>query len=472
MAASPPKPIVTSWDVFDTLVARFTPNPHAVFQLIEAERNAPGFVARRMDAQAALDRAGQPYVLHDIYRRMAAGGLPIAEARALLRHEVETERSLLFPIRRNVARVEPPDLIISDMYLAPETIAGFLFDICDLHTHLPIVRSNWGKHTGTIWPLVLGSYVIRRHVGDNPASDVKVPASFGIACELVQDSQPTAWEAKLQELGLRQLALIQREVRLRCIPPDATPFHAATIGPYASLLICFSLHLRHRFGTDAEFAFLSRSADELARVFAGLFPETPTRSLDISRRLTLDAKLDPIFTAGITPATVVVDMVGTGRSFFRFAERNGGPGRALILFAFLELLLNPAERAVAERRAAEGRLDHVCRIGGGGLTHWRLEHLLQSHYPPVSLVALDPRSGGAVRRFGATELDQTEARLVGWKSASVTELVRTIRRRGLADPGPAPVVAVMEQAMRTIMADEAITAPFTSFLAREKMDWG
>ncbi len=76
MAVSPPKPIVTSWDVFDTLVARFVPNPHAVFQLIEAQRNAPGFVARRADAQAALDRIGQPYVLHDIYRRMAAGGCP------------------------------------------------------------------------------------------------------------------------------------------------------------------------------------------------------------------------------------------------------------------------------------------------------------------------------------------------------------------------------------------------------------
>jgi hypothetical protein len=411
-------------------------------------------------------------VLHDLYHRMAADGLPLPEARALLRHEVETERSLLFPIRRNVARVEPPDLIISDMYLAPETIAGFLFDVCNLHSHLPVIRSNWGKASGTIWPLVLASYVIRRHVGDNPASDGKVPSSFGIACELVPDSQPSAWEAKLQELGLRHLALIQREVRLRCTPPDATIFHAATVGPYASLLICFALHLRHRFGADAEFAFLSRSADEPARVFAGLFPEIPTRSLDISRRLTLDPDLDPIFTAGITPATVVVDMVGTGRSFFHFAERNGSPGRALILFAFLEVLLKPAERATAERRAADGRFAHVCRIGGGGLAHWRLEHLLQAYYPPIGGVALDVRSGGVVRRFGATELDQTEARLIGWKSASVTELVRTVQRRGLADPGPAPVVAVMDLAMRTIMAEEAITAPFTSFVAREKMDWG
>jgi hypothetical protein len=471
MASSPPKPIVTSWDVFDTLLARFTPNPNAVFQLIEAQRNAPGFVTRRLDAQAALDRIGRPYVLHDIYRRMAADGLPEAKARALLRHEVETERSLLFPIRRNTLRVEAPDLIISDMYLPPELIAGFLFDAGELHTHLPIIRSNWGKHTGTIWPLVLAAYVIRRHVGDNPASDLRVPSGFGIDCELVQDSHFTPWETRLQELGLVHLALIQREVRLRCIPPDATAFHAAAVGPYLTVLVCFAQHLTHRFGAGAEFAFLSRSADEPARVFAGLFPEFPVRSLDISRRLTSAADLDPVFAAGITPATVVVDMVGTGRSFFRFGERNGSPGRSLILFAFLDLLLNPAERAQAERRMEEGRFDHVCRITGGGLAHWRLEHLLQAHYPPVSFVALDSHSGGVVRRFGAAEMDQNEARLVGWKSAAVTELVRTLRRRGLADPGAGVVVTAMEQALRAILEDEAITAPFTSFLAREKMDW-
>src|SRR4051794_19963469 len=315
MAASPPRPIVTSWDVFDTLLARFTPDPCSVFQLVEAQRNAAGFVTRRLDAQAALDRIGWPDVLHDIYRQMVSDGLPQAEAQILLRHEVETERRLLLPIRRNVARVEPADLIISDMYLPPEIIAGFLFETCDLHVHQPLIRSNWGKHTGTIWPPILASYVIRRHVGDNPHADGKVPSGFGIDCELVQDAQLTAWEAKLRDLGLAHLALVQREVRLRCIPPDPTAFHAATVRPYFSLLVCFALFLLHRFGATAEFAFLSRSADELARVFAALFPEVRACTLDLSRRLVSDPQLDPVFTGTLTPATVVVDMVGTGRSF-------------------------------------------------------------------------------------------------------------------------------------------------------------
>jgi hypothetical protein len=411
-------------------------------------------------------------VLHDIYSQMVADGLPAAEARALLRTELAVETNLLFPIRRNVARVAADDLIISDMYLPPEAISAFLFEICDLHTHRPIIRSNWGKHTGTIWPLVLAQYVVRRHVGDNPASDIAVPSRFGIACELVPDAAPSAWETKLQELGLGQLALVQREVRLRTTPPGAEAFHTAVVGPYLTILVCFAIHLVHRFGPDAEFAFVSRSSDELGRVFIGLFPEIRARGINLSRRLAGDEAVGKLIAADLTPATVVVDMVGTGRSFLKFAERNGDPGRTLMLFAFLDLLLDESQRERAGQRQAAGRFTYALKITAGGRSHWALEHLLQSHYPPVGGLALDPRSGGVVRIFGAPELDRTEAELVAWKSAAVTELVRTVRRRGLPDPGAAPATAAMEQAMRAVVADQAIMAPFSSFRAREKMDWG
>jgi hypothetical protein len=108
------------------------------------------------------------------------------------------------------------------------------------------------------------------------------------------------------------------------------------------------MHLVHRFGADAEFAFLSRSSDELCRVFVSTFPDIPTRSLDISRRLAGDERMASMFAFGITPATVFVDMVGSGRSFFRFSESTGNPGRALILFAFLEGVLSGTERKKPE----------------------------------------------------------------------------------------------------------------------------
>jgi len=59
---------------------------------------------------------------------------------------------------------------------------------------------------------------------------------------------------------------------------------------------------------------------------------------------------------------------------------------------------------------------------------------------------------------------------VAWKSAAVTEFVRTARQRGLTDPGDAPVNAAMDNALQAILTDKDIMEPFTSFAAREQMD--
>lgn len=464
-----PKPVVSSWDVFDTLVARFIPNPLAVFDLVENQLGLEGFAQRRKEAQAALDRIGKPYVLNDIYRQMIATGTPAPEAASALRHEIATERSLLLPIRRLVEQVNPRDLIISDMYLPPEQISDILFDTCDLSLHRPLIRSNWGKHSGTLWPSVLRHYVVRRHVGDNPSADYEVPRRHGIHCELVRDAGFTAWEEKLQHLGLPGMALIQREVRLRQMPTEVSLFHEAVVGPYLTLLLCFALILPQRCGPQADFAFLSRDSDDLARVFAALFPEITARRVDLSRRLTRDGTMDAVLLDGIGPATVFVDMVASGRSFFHFSDRTNHPGQGLLAFCFLETMLNPADRTRAEERIASGRLAFQFRLSGGH--HWPLEHLLQSPYPPVAEVSLDPASGGIVRAYGENDLEPSEQALIGWKSAVITELVRTTLRRGLPIPSATVLLGALQEALQTILNEKRISEQFSSFRAREAMDF-
>jgi hypothetical protein len=472
MTTRPPKPVVTSWDVFDTLVSRFDPDPLAAFRAVGQAANVPGFFQRRLDAQAALNRLGQPYVVHDIYRRMVADGLAAEEARELLRQEIAVERQQMIPIQRNVARVAPTDLIISDMYLSPEIISAFLFEACGLQVHRPIIRSNWGKHTGTIWPLLLKDYVVRRHFGDNPHSDVAVPTRHKISCELVQDAKFSAWEQKLQELELAQLARIQREVRLRGITGAPTVFHDAVVGPYLTLLVCLAIGLRAHFGPDAQFAFLSRGADELARVFVAMFPEVPVRTIDMSRRLISGGEHDTMFAAAVTPETVVVDLVSSGRSFFRFAKRNGHPGRIFVACVFLDGLLSQRERDLAKQRMSQGRFQALYAPGGDPMQYLPLEHLAQSHYPPVAGLTGDPKSGGVVRQFGADDLDADEAGLIAWKSAVVTELVRTILRRGLRVPGKAAILNGPTEALRDLFSRPQIMNHFSSFRAREAMDGG
>lgn len=92
-----------------------------------------------------------------------------------------------------------------------------------------------------------------------------------------------------------------------------------------------------------------------------------------------------------------------------------------------------------------------------------------SQVPPVSRVAPDPRSGGVVRTYGTSELDQNEPRPVDWTSEAVTGLVRTLQRRATADRGVAPVVAAMQQAFSAITRDRGIIAPVTPFQDRERM---
>jgi hypothetical protein len=163
-------------------------------------------------------------------------------------------------------------------------------------------------------------------------------------------------------------------------------------------------------------------------------------------------------------------MVITGRSFFRFAERNGNPGRVFVACVFLLQLLSQDERDQAQKRTSEGRFRALHAQTDEALTFLPLEHLAQAPYPPVASLALDPASGGMVRSFGAGDLDADETRLIAWKSGVVTELIRTLLRRGLPAPREAAILSAPAAASREISSRPEIMAPFTSFNTREALD--
>jgi len=237
------KPLVNSWDVFDTLLTRFVLDPMQVFASIDRRHPGVDFMRRRLEAQAALDKIGRPYVIYEIYRQMAEGGVAPETAKALLREELATEKSVMLPVRKAVEQVAPTDLLISDMYLPGEVITALLAETCDLHWALPVIRSNWGKHSGTIWPKILQHYVIRTHYGDNAVADGAVPRKFGIETVLLRDIELTEWEQTVGRLGLGQLALIQRETRLRSLRQDAGVYENLAAGPYLGLLLGYAGYL-------------------------------------------------------------------------------------------------------------------------------------------------------------------------------------------------------------------------------------
>jgi hypothetical protein len=453
------RPIVNSWDVFDTLLTRFVPEPMQVFDLIE--KRAPGFKALRLGAQMALDKLGKPYVIYDIYAKMRELGLESAMSRALLREELAVERSLMLPIRRAVRQVAPSDLIISDMYLSGEIIQALLAEVCGLHGQYPIVRSNWGKHSGTIWPKLLERYVIRTHYGDNPAADGEIPRAFGIDTGLCRDIDPTPWEAGLREAGLIQLSLLQREARLRTLPEPAGPFETLACGPYLTLLAALAARLVEEFGEDAHFVFLSRDGDDFGAVFRALFPAVSCANADVSRRLARDAEMGPVFAEILKPGCVLVDGVSTGRSLRALLERIGTQDRRFAVLLFLDTLLSAEDQAAFTGTA----LFRASEFGGH---HHALELLLQSPYPPVMGLGFDAASGGLVRRFGHAELAGDEAARIGTKTELVSAFCRAILLRGLTPLTSAQTGLLLKSSLAAILGSGLPPALFPSFIAREK----
>lgn len=465
----PLRPIVSTWDVFDTLLARFV-DVNEIFQLVEARNPGSNFVQRRLAAQADLDRIGNPYVLYDIYDAMIEKGLPTQAARKLLGDEIAAERENLFPIRRNILRVEQQDLIVSDMYLPPELIDSFLFEIGEMTERLPLVASNWGKGTGTIWKELLQNYVIRFHHGDNPKSDYHIPVSMGISCEVVDDAKLTDWETTLHAMDLKYLARIQREVRLRSVEADFGLFQRLIVGPYLSLLVGYAVHLVQKFGESARFAFLSRDCDDLSRVFRVLFPGITAFNIDLSRKLLRDLKLDPFFASRIDGSTVVVDMLSTGRSFFMFADRTGAFGKTFAIFMFLEKLLSQKQKLALARHQKAGQFYYFQTVPESITKYTMFECLLQSHYPPVTSLTHDSKSGGVVRSYGMPELARSEQELISWKSRAVSELTRTLLRRGLDRPNETQTTQLLNKCASAILGAERVIHLFPSFYAREQAD--
>lgn len=455
------KPIVSSWDVFDTLVTRFLPNPKQVWQIMAQSYPDLNFAQRRMEAQLALDKLGKPYFLLDIYHVLVELGLTPEMAMTLYAEELKIEFSLLFPIKSAVERVAPGDLLITDMYIPGEIIEGWLSEICGLYGQLPIVQSNWGKHTGSIWPRLLKHYVIRGHSGDNPQSDFAIPGKFHISCNLVTDYKLTPWEQQLLECGGDQLALIQREARLRSLGYGASLYEQIAAGPYVSLLFSYAGFLAQTYENISTFGFLSRDCDGLSRIFRFLFPTKSAFNINLSRFLINQVENHKIFNAMLPEGSVLVDVVSTGRSVERLLSSLGRQNLFLTSFLFLDHLME-------SKAEPSNSMEFVFRSTDFGNNHYPLEILLQSAYPPVRALEPDPASGGLVRAFGAPEYTPSESRMILAKNEIVTKFLNVMRSRGAPLLSKEQNLMIMKMSLNRILNSGLRPEIFPSFCAREQ----
>jgi hypothetical protein len=432
------KKTVNSWDLFDTLVGRFYVEPASVFELMARKTNIPGFKAARLQAQMDLDAIGKPYDLREVYRRFCelTNADPRTAAPALFALEVKTEMEQLIPIRAQLSNVSRGDLVITDTYLPFDTINDILQRTCGLRNNaFPPVVGNWGKHRGSIWPLIQRDYIVRCHHGDNPHADIAMAAKHGIRAERVNDSALTDWERKLIGRGMQNVALAIREVRLRRLPANARAFHHAIVGEFLAMLLLYSMWLRQHAEARGigRYLFAAREGVHLSAVFRALMPGFDCETIDFNRRLLRSGSADTHFLARLTPESAVVDVVSSGRSLAGFCARSRRP---LPMITLVDVR-DRSNQAVARAWADNGfrAVMHTSQLPE--VPH-SVEALMDPGYPSVHGLSVDEHSRAVVRVLTPDDQSRHEQLDAEFVSECVTCLTDVMQRRALDFDGADP----------------------------------
>jgi hypothetical protein len=465
------KELINTWDLFDTLLTRFYADPLDVFRMIEVKNPGFDFFRYRIEAQSLLDKIGKPYNLYDIYRKMAENGFQEESISGFLSTEIRTEFDLMFPIRSSIEQVSEKDIIVSDMYMSDHHIEELISQVCDLKGLRPAIRSNWGKNTGTIWPEILRHYLIRNHHGDNERSDYESPKKYGINSILITSSKPTEWERRVDNLGQKHLALLLREARLRGLGKDSTKIHDIFSGPYLTLLYAYSVWIFHRFSLNSQvnIVFLRRDGEDLAHIFSAMFPTCEVKQIDLTRMISHinEPEFNDALLHQINPNSILVDVVGTGRSPVNFLKTTRAKFKKISLMIFLDDLLNGDEIKIRNKDIDSGLFDFVIRRSQMGYSHSPLECLLQTPCPQLISISYDVSSGGVVRSFSKLDLSSNEAALIEDKNNLLKEFIGAIKHRGLEVCSADTAEKLMVTALIEIAQSQDIYKKFPSFIMRE-----
>lgn len=240
------------------------------------------------------------------------------------------EMQNVFPIAEMMARVKPEDIIVSDMRFPESSLRKF----CGLPNRIFV--SDHGKLDGTMWPKVLDEYQIMRHYGDNPVSDYQSPVRFGIPAELVSIADKTDVEAQLYNMGFPQLAMVMREARLTTWHPQKKLRNLQLLQielnfPFLFLASCL---LNQKIWNEPRVLFSSRDCchwyriQKLVRDLSGAPYQV---KYFLSSRLTraFPSAAYILYVDSLLPGAIV-DMGGTGWSLSRLLERSKYPDTRII----------------------------------------------------------------------------------------------------------------------------------------------
>jgi len=279
---------VLSLDVFDTCLRRISGAPGSVFRMLETMMSVEGEPVERFSQQrreveeevrSSLQQEGrkEDLTLRDIYEGLAARfNWDQGRMQRWEEAECRLEASLLVPVTsvregaRRFADSGGTVIYVSEMYLSAEMLAGFLRRAGFPVREGCVFTSGDGglsKGSGNLYEFVKERFDGRsiRHIGDNPETDVAIPARRGIDARAFPRREPMYADALSCVLSA-----LSREVS-----PGA-PFWErlgeSVLGPLATAWVLQVLRSPELVAADRLF-FLTRDGYFPEMVFRRLAPE-------------------------------------------------------------------------------------------------------------------------------------------------------------------------------------------------------
>ena len=324
--ALPAQGNINSFDIFDTLIARFCIDPDQIFLQVEQKTGFKNFADYRKKAEHYLLRNADNYDLEDIYLRLAEQlNLNRCDVEYLKEAEIEAEIQNVIGIKENLQKVKDGDLLISDMYL-PEYVLRKMLQKAALEKQVDLFVTSQGKHNGKTWREITERIHIIQHIGDNLHSDVQMAQKYGIRAQLYQSAQPSSVENALNEIGAKSLAKVIRKIRLvnHFEDPLKSYFYNCFIQGNLVILVIFSIFLWRIAQQNKidQYLFSSRDCYYLHKIFGRMvrkceFP-IDCQYFFTSRLARVKGSQDYLCylldLANKEKNSAIVDLVGTGSS--------------------------------------------------------------------------------------------------------------------------------------------------------------
>ena len=321
---------VSSFDVFDTLLARRVRRPIDIFDLVETKVGVPGFAALRRAAESRA-RGTLESIYECLKQEMGLHACTDLQKQALMQAELQVEAENIVLIQETADLVQDGDILVSDMYMTEDQIWALL-RAAGFDKAVTLYVSPGGKASGSMFDRLLLEYDIRMHHGDNPHSDVHMPYTRGIPTRFVTISHETDAEKSIRDAGLPTLAQLLRVQRLRnpyAPGSEAHSLYNVQLITNLPFLVDVSRHIARTAAAvgATRLLFFTRDGCLLRLVANWLYPELRCEDLACSRNAFVrsdPAFVDYIASMNVFDSALCIDLHGRGASAKAFFKKAYG----------------------------------------------------------------------------------------------------------------------------------------------------